>query len=88
MDHVGSHNDIEFFCREHLPQAAQIRRVRDVDRRVVREQMDIKLVRDGHVYDLAAHQMRLGLLRPGKLINGKKYGKSELLDLLCDLLVG
>ena len=88
VDHVGSHNDIEFFRREHLPQAAQIRRVRDVDRRVVREQMNIKLIRDGHVYDLSAHQMRLGLLRPGKLINGKKYGKSELLDLLCDLLVG
>ena len=49
VDHVGSHNDIEFFRREHLPQAAQIRRVRDVDRRVVREQMNIKLIRDGHV---------------------------------------
>ena len=88
VDHVGPHNDIEFFCREHLPQAAQIRRVRDVDRRVVREQMDIKLVRDGHVYDLAAHQVRLGLLRPGELIDGEKYGKAEFLDLLCDLLVG
>ena len=88
VDNVGSHNDIEFLRREHLSQATQIRRVRDVDRRVVREQMDIKLVRDGHVYDLAAHQVRLGLFRPGELVDGEEYGESKLLDLLRDLLVG
>ena len=37
VDHVGSHNDIEFFRREHLLQPPQVRRIRDIYRRVVRE---------------------------------------------------
>ena len=37
VDHVGSHNDIEFFRREHLLQPPQICRIRDIYRRVVRE---------------------------------------------------
>ena len=37
VDHVGSHNDIEFFRREHLLQPPQICRIRDIYRRVVRK---------------------------------------------------
>ena len=81
-------HDVEFLIREHFLQSAKVRRVRDIDRRVVREQMHIKFIRDRHVHDLAANQMRLGLLRPGKFVHREKYRKSEFTDLSGDLLVG
>ena len=62
VDDVRSDHDVEFLIREHFLQSAKVRRVRDIDRRVVREQMHIKFIRDRHVHDLAANQMRLGLL--------------------------
>ena len=88
VDDVRSDHDVKFLIREHFLQSAKVRRVRDIDRRVVREQMHIKFIRDRHVHDLTANQMRLGLLRPGKFVHREKYRKSEFTDLSGDLLVG
>ena len=49
VDDVRSDHDVEFLIREHFLQSAKVRRVRDIDRRVVREQMHIKFIRDRHV---------------------------------------
>ena len=88
MDHVGARHDINLLLRKDLPQPLQIRRIGDIDGDIVGEQMDIKLIGHGHIDDLPAHQMGLGLFRPGKFVNGQEYRIAQLPDPPGDLLVG
>lgn len=88
MDHVGARHDIDLLLRKDLPQPLQIRRIGDIDGDIVREQMDVKFIGHGHIDDLPAHQMGLGLFRPGKFVNGQEHRIAQLPDPPGDLLVG
>ncbi len=88
MDHVRSRHDIDLLLRKDLPKPLKIRRIGDIDGDIVGKQVDIKLIGHGHIDDLPAHQMGLGLFRPGKLVDGQEHRIAQLPDPSCDLLVG
>ena len=58
---IAADHDIQLFSGKHLSQAFQIRRIGDIDRNIIREQVHMELIRHRHTHDLTADQMRLRL---------------------------
>ena len=84
---IAADHDKQLFSGKHLSQAFQIRRVGDIDRNIIWEQVHMELIRHRHAHDLTADQMRLRLFRPGKFIDRQKYLIAEVADLADNLLV-
>ena len=84
---IATDHDIQLFSGKHLSQAFQIRRIGDIDRNIIREQVHMELIRHRHTHNLTADQMRLRLFRPGKFIDRQKYLIAEVANLADNLLV-
>ena len=87
MDDIGAHHDIKLLLAKDLLEPFQISRIRNIDRRLIREQMHVKFIRNRHIYDLAPHQMRLRFLGPGEFIHSEEHGKTHLADFSGNLFV-
>ena len=86
--HVAAHHDGHAAPRERLAQLAQVLRVGDVHREVLREDVNVELVRHGHGYDAAADAVGLGALGPGKFVDGQQHLEAQVADGPDDALVG
>ena len=84
---IAADHDIQLFSGKHLSQAFQIRRIGNIDRNLIREQVHMELIRHRHTHDLTADQMRLRLFRPGKFIDRQKHLIAAVADLADNLLV-
>ena len=62
--HVAADHDGDRTPRQRLPQLPQVFRVCDVDRKILRENVDVKLVCHGHRGDLSPDAVGLGALGP------------------------
>ena len=71
FDHITADHHKQFFARKQLPQPADIRRIRDIDRLIIRENVCTDQIRARHVHDLPAVLTRLGVLGPGELVQGQ-----------------
>ena len=85
---IRSNNKVELPAREHLLQLLQILRAAGIDGQLVGEQVHVELVRDAHVDDLPADEMRLCPLGPGEFVHGQIHFESHVSDHLRDALVG
>ena len=68
------------YTPEQLAELPEIVRVRDVDRDLVREEIDVEIPRDGHVDDLPADEVGLRFLGPGKFIDSQIDFKTHFAD--------
>ena len=85
---VASHYHIDGPPCKYLLQPLQIRRIGDIDWNIVGEQVHMELVRHRHIDNLAADQVRLRLLGPGKLVHSQINLVAQIPDLTDDSLVG
>ena len=65
----------------------QITWIGNVDWNLIRENIDMELIRHRHIDDLAADQVRLRLFRPGKLVNSQVHFKALIANLAHDFFV-
>ena len=86
--HVGAHHDGHLPPREGRPQAGQVLGVGDVHREVLREDVDVELIRHGDGGDAPADAVGLGLFGPGELVDGQHHLIAHVPDGLDDALVG
>ena len=86
--HVAAHHNGHLPARESPAQGGEVVRVGDVDREVLREDMDMELVRCGDGGDAAADAVGLGLLRPGELVNSQHDLIAQIPDGLDNALMG
>lgn len=65
---------------EEFLQAANICFIGNIDGNVIRERIDVLFIGNGHIHDLTPHQAGLGMLGPGKLIEGQVDFKAHIPD--------
>ena len=78
--HVAADHNIKLLAGEHPAQAAQVSGVGDVDRHIIREQLDMQLVGNRHADNLPPDQVGLGLFGPGKLVYREVDLEPEVAD--------
>ena len=73
LHHVGSHCNVDFLFREQAAQFRQILRIGNVDGNIVRENIKVLFIGDGHGKNFLPQHVRQGLLGPGEFIDGQIY---------------
>ena len=71
FDDVRADGDVQVPAGKDILELLDVRRIGDVDGDIVREGIHVLFIGDGHVHDFAAHEPRLGVLGPGKFIEGQ-----------------
>ena len=78
--HVAARHDGHLPVRESGAECRQILRIGDVHRKILRENGYVEFIRRGQRGQPAADAVRLGLLGPGKLVNGQQHLISQVPD--------
>ncbi len=78
--HVAARHDGHLPVRESGAECRQILRIGDVHRKILRENGYVEFIRRGQRGQPAADTVRLGLLGPGKLVNGQQHLISQVPD--------
>ncbi len=78
--HVAARHDGHLPARESGAERRQILWIGDVHRKILRENGYVEFIRRGQRGQPAADAVRLGLLGPGKLVNGQQHLISQVPD--------
>ena len=81
FDDVGPDGDIQVFLGKNRLQPCYVLRIGNVDGNIVGEGIHVLFVGDGHIHDLAPHEAGLGMLGPGKFIEGQIYVEAQVANL-------
>ena len=85
--HITAGHQIDLAAGEQIYHPLQIGGIGNVHRNIVGEEMDVEVTGYRQIDDLAADQMRLGLLGPGELIHGQIDIKAHIPDGMDNTLV-
>ena len=87
FDDIAARDKIELFAREQLFELRKVCRIGNVDRKIVRKNIDVFFIGDRHAHDLAALQARLRLFGPAEFVERQIDFAAHVADFAGDGLV-